>query len=170
MIVISRPIGRRAGDRKPELRPPWSTAVRQLLCLRDFLRGHHAPRRATPSLPYPVDCHIGPNLSKNGQARKASYAERSLGVRPCIRQEKGRIGRVARETVSQSWVHVPRKMPDPDREQPPLRPGALSENMVRRGMVGSVPPIRTLKTPDRPRSGQNSVSRRNSLFKPAGLW
>ncbi|GEM_PF-5565361 len=45
------------------IKPRVRTAVRQLW-VACFLRGRHAPRRATPSLPYPVECHIGPSMRK----------------------------------------------------------------------------------------------------------
>lgn len=51
MIVIPRLIGRQAGDRRPDFRPPWSTAVRQLCVCVIFTRPSRPSTRHTkPSL------------------------------------------------------------------------------------------------------------------------
>lgn len=81
MIVIPRPIGRQAEDPRPVLGRESELRFGSygFAC---FLRGQHAPRRATPSLPCPVECHIGPNLSKTGNARDDSTPGKPRGFMP----------------------------------------------------------------------------------------
>lgn len=66
MFVIPRPIRRVAGDAQPVLGRESVIAIVSNYCVACFLRGQHAPRRATAGLPCSVETSSAPDVKDAG--------------------------------------------------------------------------------------------------------